>query len=207
MRAPTEQQRALHELTHVPFQSWCVFCQTRKGKDDHHGLEVVTSKSDRSVPIIQSDFMYNRSQEDGEIAVALLMTDEWTRMLRAFPISSKKNIKAMAEEMVRFSLELNYLECVEFVSDSEPTIKAVLDYAKTVRQGMGYNTQVNWGTPYDKSKTAICERSIQTLRRQYATMMSCLESQCEVSIGQEHPIAAWCLRHAAWVLNRYHKHT
>ena len=33
---PTTQERALHDLTHLPFRSWCQFCQETKSKDDHH---------------------------------------------------------------------------------------------------------------------------------------------------------------------------
>ena len=33
---PTQQERAEHELTHLPFRSWCPRCVANKGRADNH---------------------------------------------------------------------------------------------------------------------------------------------------------------------------
>ena len=62
-------------------------------------------KEDTGKPHIQMDFMYM-----GQHCVSLVMMDSWTRMGKVVPVSSKSASKRLAEEAVRFSLFLNYLE-------------------------------------------------------------------------------------------------
>ena len=49
---PTPQERAEHELTHLPFWSWCPTCVANKGRADNHPKQ--TSK----MPVVQFDFCY-----------------------------------------------------------------------------------------------------------------------------------------------------
>jgi hypothetical protein len=37
---PTPQERELHNLTHIPFQSWCTICVKAKGRADHHKKQI-----------------------------------------------------------------------------------------------------------------------------------------------------------------------
>ena len=60
-------------------------------------------------------------------------------MLSAFLVASKgADIRGQAESLVRFSLALNHMEKVEFVGDSEPTMKNLLSCVKFMRQQMGF---------------------------------------------------------------------
>ena len=33
---PSKADREQHELTHIPFRSWCVHCVRGRGQSDHH---------------------------------------------------------------------------------------------------------------------------------------------------------------------------
>ena len=52
---PTEQERREHELTHLPYRSWCPTCVQSKGRQDNHPKQ--TSKT----PVIQVDLMYYKA--------------------------------------------------------------------------------------------------------------------------------------------------
>ena len=55
-------------------------------------------------------------------------------MLFAMPLNSKgSNMKLQAQQLVRFSLNLNYYDMVEFVADSEPTTKSLLESVRLIR--------------------------------------------------------------------------
>ena len=47
-RQPTEQERMEHELTHLPYRSWCPLCVQGKGRADNH------PKQHSKTPVISS---------------------------------------------------------------------------------------------------------------------------------------------------------
>ena len=57
-RQPTEVERALHELTHIPFRSWCDFCLSCKSKSDAQRQVADEPEGRREVPAIQLDYAY-----------------------------------------------------------------------------------------------------------------------------------------------------
>ena len=38
---PTQKERELHDLTHVPYQPWCTMCVRAKGRADHQQKQVL----------------------------------------------------------------------------------------------------------------------------------------------------------------------
>jgi hypothetical protein len=49
---PTQQEKELHDLTHVPFQPWCTICVRAKGRADHHRRKELRS------PAVQIDYNF-----------------------------------------------------------------------------------------------------------------------------------------------------
>ena len=129
-------------------------------------------------------------------------------MGKVVPVSSKSASKRLAEEAVRFSLFLNYLEEeVVFVMDQEPATVSLLNLVVATRQRLGRKCSQVLGKAYDKSRTARVERFIQTVRNQAVALVAALEENMQGTIPGEHAIRAWALCHAAWLLNRYHVHS
>ena len=56
----------------------------------------------------------------------------------------KANLPNQAEHVVRFSLSLNNYGNVEIIGDSEPTMKALLTYVKTLRHSLGLETTITF---------------------------------------------------------------
>ena len=54
---PAPQERAEHNLTHLPFRSWCKQCIQNKSKSDAHPKQQRNSKA----PVVQFDFCYFKS--------------------------------------------------------------------------------------------------------------------------------------------------
>ena len=63
---PTQQERAEHELTHLPFRNWCPTCVANKGRADNHPKQ--TSK----MPVVQFDFCYFKTA--GEPTTTAMIT-------------------------------------------------------------------------------------------------------------------------------------
>ena len=205
-RCPSEEERVEHEMAHLPFRPWCEFCVACKSKSDSQKAVSEEPSGRRSHPSMQMDFCFGKSQPKDPLTTVLVVVDTWTKMVLAVPLESKGSaIKQTAGQIVRFSLAIGYHENVEFIGDSEPTMKALLEMVKAIRQGMGYGTLVTYGKPYSKGRTAQVERWIQTLRRQASTLLHYAEQRCLVKLEAKHPLVAWSYLHAAWLLNRYHQ--
>ena len=65
-KEPTEQERLVHELTHLPFRSWCEFCVKAKSKQSHS-----RTLSDRR-PVIQCDYSFMTSESSPDVQVTIL---------------------------------------------------------------------------------------------------------------------------------------
>ena len=107
-------------------------------------------------------------------------------------------------QLVKFSLALNYTDQVEFVGDSEPTMKSLMSSVKLMRQQLGLATTVTHAKPNEKGRTAQVERAIQTVRRQASTLVNMAEVRCELRLPSDHPVHLWSYLYSTWTLNRFH---
>lgn len=162
----------------------------------------------RSIPSIQVDYGFGKLEVNEPVVTVLVAIDTETKFIKAIPVESKgSNLSAQAEGLVKFSLLLNYLDKVEFVGDSEPTMKALLSSVQSMRQRLGFQTVIAHAKPEEKGRTAQVERAIQTLRRQSSTLMHMAEDKCRLRLSADHALLPWSYIHAAWTLNRFATHT
>ena len=129
--------------------------------------------------------------------------------LRVIPLPSKAATKKLAEEVVRFSMELGYgkEDEVTFTMDTEKATTSLLEMVVEVRVRMGLKAAKQFGKPYDKGRTAKVERYIQTVRSQAMTLIASVEDAIGRILPMEHVLRAWALQHSAWLLNRFHWHS
>ena len=91
-KQPSEHERKLHEVTHLPFKPWCGFCVMGKRKVNHKHPTDLQDKSERTYPTIQVDFY-------------LLMVDTWTKYIQveSFRSKSSKNQGVIGEAIAIWS--------------------------------------------------------------------------------------------------------
>ena len=58
---PTPEERAQHELTHLPFRSWCRFCVMGRGRQEGHFRRSKKESSD-NMPEISLDYALPASE-------------------------------------------------------------------------------------------------------------------------------------------------
>ena len=71
---PSKQERALHNMTHIPFQPWCVVCQEAKGRASQHKKQNASTKTSK----IQLDYAYIRQPQDKEPTTILTWVESLT---------------------------------------------------------------------------------------------------------------------------------
>ena len=70
-REPTEAEREEHEMTHIPFRSWCRHCVRGRGKEE----ACRQVKRDYDVAEVHMDFMF-MGEEGGKGTIAVLVAKE-----------------------------------------------------------------------------------------------------------------------------------
>ena len=200
---PTEQDKRDHEITHVPFQPWCKYCVSSRSRANYHAhTSDPEADSQREHPIIQCDFYFMEPGKEGAV-VALLMVDVWSRFVCVEPLK-QRNTQTVGKALVKFINTVGRTGTVEICSDNEPVLKSGVAFCKSVRASSGHNTIVSHNKTYDKGKTGVAERFVQTIRGLQKTFICQVEDAIQAQIPTSHCIVQWAASHAAWVYNRYH---
>ena len=122
-RQPSDRERMLHNMTHLPFRSWCPHCISCKSEDDHH-----PKAAPERVPLIQLDLFY-----DSGGSTNLLLIDLWTRLVQVLPLRSK-SAKIIATAITNCYLDIMQ---VEVSCDNENVLVAGVNQAKALRNKVG----------------------------------------------------------------------
>ncbi len=96
---------------------------------------------------------------------------------------------------------------MEVAHDNEPVVNAAVQQAQLLRNQAGLKLIDQRAKNFDKGRTSVAERAIQTLRCQSKTPICALEDQVRVKFEDKHVIRQWSMMHAAWLINRFHVHS
>ena len=199
---PTQQEIAEHELTHLPFRSWCPTCVANKGRADNH------PKQKSKMPVVQFDFCYFKTAGEPTASAILTGIDVETGMVMATMVGDKQQdfqyhvncIQSFLMECGRVQAILN---STILQSDQEDHLIALL---QTVASKMGGNITVRQSPTYTSQAQGSVERFHRTLMGQIRTLRAQLQQNYDRTITSKHPIVPWLVRHTAYLLNRYATH-
>ena len=159
---PSDRERELHDLTHVPFQPWCKYCVMSRSKADHHShVPDPAGEAQREFPTIQCDFFFMEPGKEGAV-VALLMVDVWSRYAAVAPLK-QRNAQTVGRALVTFIGSVRD-GTVELAFDNEPVLVAGANFCKSVRAKSELTTHFTANKVGDKSRTSMAERFVQTIR-------------------------------------------
>ena len=65
---PSKSEIELHNLTHIPYRSWCPHCVAARRKNDPH----LTSHDERTVPLFVSDYCFLGDETDEDLCATLV---------------------------------------------------------------------------------------------------------------------------------------
>ena len=200
---PTEQERREHELTHLPYRSWCPTCVQSKGRQDNHPKQ--TSKT----PVIQVDLMYYKALGEKQTTSVLTAVDVETGMCMAVQLEDKtQHVQYLSVCLQQFLMECGRTHAIlnntVLQSDQEDFIISLL---KMVATAMGSNIAVRQAPAYTSQAQGSVERFHRTLAGQVRALKLQLETNYGIKLNSKHPIMPWLVKHAAYLLNRYSIHS
>ena len=201
---PTPQERAEHNLTHLPFRSWCKQCVQNKSKADAHPKQQRNSRA----PVVQFDFCYFKSLGEQKTTPILTGIDVETGMAMAVVVSNKtQDFNYHVQRIQSFLMECGRVQAVlsntVVQSDQEEHLISLL---KATATKLGNNITVRQSPAYSSQSQGSVERFHRTLMGQVRTLKAQLEANYDISITSQHPIIPWLVRHAVYLLNRYATH-
>ena len=200
---PTPQERAEHELTHLPYRSWYTICVQSKGRQDHHKAQQSRH------PVIQCDFAYIKGIQDKTVVPIFTAIDVQTGMGMAVYVHDKtQQVQYLQRCLQSFLWDCGrntaILNSTVLQSDQEDLLITIL---KATALAFGGNMQVRQKPAYSSQSQGSVERYHATLAAQIRTLRAQVEKNYNVIIGARHPITPWIVRHAARLLNRYAVHS
>ena len=206
---PSEVERELHNLTHLPFASWCEVCLRSRTRDNPHRTmpkeEEATRLAGPTLPLVSMDWFEIKGsptdeQPEGEaehgFVQCLLVTDAQTGYVAAIPVQSE-----YACEMVVKFLKLMRHTTFRLRADNEPSLNMVVEAIRGVWQ---HWIRVDQTPLYSSASNGKAERAIQTVRRLAVTYRLAVEQRYGCRLSSTMTIWPWLIRHAAWSHNRYH---
>ena len=195
--APTEAEVEKHNVTHLPFRSWCPACVEGKARDKHHKKREY--QHNKEIPEIVFDYGFMGAEGEETIAIQVAK-DRRTRMIFAHVVP-KKGIthEHGAAEMTKDIAKLGYNEVI-LKCDGEPALKNVQDEVKKQR---AQKTILENSPVGDSQANGAAERAVQAVAEQVRVLRRGLEQRLGVRLSGKHPVTAWLVEHAADLLSKY----
>ena len=163
-KKPTREEVARHNLTHLPYRSWCPHCLAcRRNNAAHHK----SSSEERSLPLFVSDYCFVR-KPDEKLVTILVGRLYPSRAVFAAVCDAKGPDDPVTDRLATFFRETGHSHIV-YKSDQEPALVATIAEAikRSNRSGDGKPgdefTQMvpEWSAVGESASNGRAERTIQ----------------------------------------------
>ena len=205
VREPSLHERNTHALTHVPYASWWETCVQHKGRADKHKA---VPKDNKSMSTLSFDYSFTeRMNENGQASAekltCLVLADRHTSWRESIPCRTKAADSYIVGEVVRLLSYLGHGEiCLK--SDAEPVCKALQAKIQATRAKLGLRTVLEYVSEEEKASNGAAEQAVDTCRQPGNILLSEYERATGKRVSTTHPLHSWAMRHACWLINRYH---
>ena len=204
-KAPSKEAQARHNLTHLPYASWCPWCiMGRRNNAPHFRSK---NGSDRSLPLFVVDYAFVRDKDDDVLCKLLVGKLYPSRKVLACVVDSKGVVDpygvARVAAFIRESGLMNFnFENWVVKSDQEHSIVAVMEQAirKSGRNGtiVPENSAVG-----ESASNARAERTVQSVEDLLRVHKHALEARIGQRLPSDHPTMRWLVEHVADILTKY----
>ena len=96
--APTPEEVAEHDPTHLPYRSWCPECVRARGKATGH---FKLGPEEKTVPGMHIDYWFMRDKAGGELIPVVSIKDDETKQVKAHVVIRKGSVEWVADEVIK----------------------------------------------------------------------------------------------------------
>lgn len=167
-REPTRQEIDEHNLTHLPFRSWCPCCVAAKAKHWPHRRSGAEDGAEEAVPSIRMDYWFMRDDEVDENVTVINHKEKIAKAYGAHVVKKKGAESGVAERIIKHVEKWGSKGELIVKTDQEPSIQAV---AEEMRRLRSEETIIEASKKYDSQSNGIAERAVQTVEGQVRAML------------------------------------
>ena len=205
---PTREERALHRLTHIPYQTWCSHCVKCRGRNLPH-RRLAALPADGVLPVVAMDLGFLKRLEADKNIPFIVARDTKTKITFAHLLEGKSTTAEAYSAYVCTSLlnDLRFLDYKKVIlkSDQERSMKALQERIRQMRTASNEQTLVENSPVGESQSNGFVEEAIKDVEEMVGTLLISLEEKIDARLPQESPIIAWCIEYAATLLNYFNE--
>ena len=192
---PSKWEKERHEVTHVPFRSWCSVCVAGRGVKAPHKLR---KRGEDELPRFSMDYGF-LGQQGQDTAVLFVMKEIGTGMTMAM-IVPKKGLSDdwIPRRISGFVRTFGYKKII-IRSDNEPAIVALRKAVATLCEEQVLEEDAIKG---ESQTNGLAEVGIRIIEGIVRTLKIDVEEKLKYQIDNRSVILAWLVEHAAMTYNR-----
>ena len=200
-KVPTAAQIAAHNISHLPYRSWCPHCVAARRPNSHHARP--SSEDRKSSPLLVADYCFMKDNLDETITTVLVVRLYPAKAILATVCPAKGVDEHVISRVTSFVRGSGYLKLI-YRSAQEPALRALLEQAfhnaseAQLEQAVPESSAVGESQSNGRAESTVLR--IQDLVRTYKCA---LESRIDARIPCDSPTFFWLVEHAASVYNRY----
>ena len=198
-KLPNQAEIDEHNLTHLPYRSWCTHCVRGRGETHPHKRH---ADEDRAIPEVHMDYCF-MGKADEKTQPILVLRDRDTRLTCSFLVKERgATDDYVIKRGVAFIKELG-CEGTSLIlkSDQESSVQAVVAKLIKAREGL---VALPENSPVRSSgSNGIIERAIKDVEGQIRAMKCALDKRLGIDIRGVSNILPWLVKCASVLLNRY----
>ena len=207
-KVPTQAQIDAHNLTHMPYRSWCPHCVAARRPNSHHRSS--SSDSQRADPLLVADYCFVRDNNDSETITILVARLYPSRTMLATVVDAKGPDPNAVARLAKFIKDSGYAKVI-YRSDQERSIVALFEetFKASNREGTPlFNATLTQMVPEasavgESQSNGKAENTVQKFEDLLRTYKSALETHLDFKIPIDHPVFRWMTEHVASITNRH----
>ena len=208
---PTKAEREAHDVSHVPFRSWCADCVSGRGVETPHSA--TTNVEEDAAPLISGDYGFVNDERQQGGGASSSSSGSNNRVLLGLHDSRTGSVKSMivphkgaaypwiAKKVAAWINSLGYNK-VRFRADKENAIMALAREIK-IQRGADVETVIEPARQGDKRSNGAAERAVRTSKDMLRTLKMALERRIGVTIPPEADVLTWMAEHGSYLHNRF----
>jgi hypothetical protein len=192
---PTPEEKERHVWTHIPYRDWCEECICAKARDNPHRRARTATDIDR----VELDYLFLTSNKhEGEKITVLVAT--WCDVGAIAATVAVKGATPFLTRYVVGVLEMWGVGDAVIRTDQEQAIMAQMRAMQDERK---QRTVLTNAPRYAHAAMGAVERANQTMAGEVRVLRLSLQKHLGQRLPASHPLMAWVIRHAAWLLTRF----
>ena len=201
---PTKAEVDAHNVTHLPFRSWCSACVRGRGKSVGHRRIGADVKADEQLPTISIDYGFFGQQEGDSPSTlpVFIVVDRRSKGIWIHPVPAKGVEHPWPTKALMNNLDLMGYKRLIMKSDQEPSITALVS---AIKHGW-HGEIIAEASPKGESKSnGEVERAVQSVHGLARTIKDFLEQNSGMELSPKSPLLAWSVEHCGNLLLLFHK--